>query len=156
MKKNEKFYQIINSTVEINGELINKSMIVYYNEIGLEELRENFNENSVIREGYVPIYLTISVPLIYESLSDEIKKLYLLTINDDSLLTEDGDLNINGKEVLKNKIRILYSQKISQIEGMQETIERYVLDGTTIPQEMIDKREILKLEYHNIISYLGI
>lgn len=156
MKIREKCYQILNTNTEINGTVINKTIIVYYDEIGLEETRENYNPSDKIKEGYIPIYLTLETPIVYETLDDEIKKIYLTVTNDSTLLDETGELTLEGKENLKSEIRLLYSQKISQVIGMQESVERYVLDGTQIPQEIVDEREALKTEYHNIISYLGI
>jgi hypothetical protein len=44
-------------------------------------------------------------------------------------------------------IRKEYSERISNIEGLQEAIERKLIDGTDIPQELLDKRVELKNEY---------
>lgn len=156
MKKKEKCYQILTSDVVINGLPITKSTIVYYDEIGIEETRENYDNNTIIKEGYIPIYLTVEVTGIYNTVSNEIKDLYLETISVDGNLNEDETLTINGRDTFKNKIRTLYSQKISQIDGMRESVERYSLDGTPIPQSIIDERETLKTEYHNLVTYLGL
>lgn len=156
MKKREKCYQLLNTNTEINGTVFNKTTIVYYDEIGLEETRENYNPYDKIKDGYIPMYLTLDTPLIYDSLNDEIKNLYLTVINDSSLLDENGDLTFEGKEKLKTEIRLLYSEKISTIVNLQESIERSVIDGAPIPQAIIDERELLKTEYHNLISYLGL
>jgi len=149
----KKTYQIIsnNSTYD---DL--KKTIVYYDEYGIEETKENYTENYTIRDGYKEIYLTKEVPLLFQSLSDEIKKLYLLTIKNDSLCDDNGELNYLGKEELKNKIRKLYSNKISNIDGMREYVERFIIDSTSLPQNIIDDRESLKTEYHDLINYLGL
>lgn len=156
MKTKEKCYQIINTVVDINGSNVTKSNIVYYDEIGLEETRENYNPSDKIKDGYVPLYLTVDVPIQYDSLDNDIKNIYLTVINDSSLLDENGDLTTEGNEKLKLEIRLSYSEKISNISNLQESVERFVIDGTPIPQTIIDEREVLKTEYHNLISYLGI
>lgn len=156
MKKRDKFYQILNNSVEINGISVVKTTIVYYDEYGLEETRESFNDGDKIKDGYIPIYLMAEVPSLYSTLPKEIKNFYLLTINDNDLVDEYGNLNNSGKEFLKLKIRKLYSNKISNIDGMQEYVERNQIDGTPIPQNITDNRDVLKNEYHNIINYLGL
>lgn len=57
-------------------------------------------------------------------------------------------------EEQKKIIREDYSYRISNIIGMKEAIERFVMDGTPIPQSIIDEREILKTQYHNTINSL--
>jgi len=156
MKKREKCYQILNNNVEIDGVLVTKSTIVYYDEIGLEETKENYDINTTIKEGYIPIYLNRDVPSLYESLDYEIQKIYLSVTADENSLDENGELTLISKERITNGIRLLYSEKISNIVNLQESIERFVLDNTQIPQLIIDERETLKLEYHNLISYLGL
>ena len=156
MKKREKCYQILNNEVEIDGLIINKSSVVYYDEIGLEETRETYNTNTIIKEGYIPIYLNMDVPSLYESLDDEIKKIYLTVTIDENTLDVNGELNTVGKEKINNEIRLLYSEKISNIKNLRESIERFIMDNTPIPQTIIDEREVLKTEYHNLISYLGL
>lgn len=44
-------------------------------------------------------------------------------------------------------IRKEYSHRISSIDGLQEAIERKLIDGTEIPQNLLDERELLKEEY---------
>ena len=75
---------------------------------------------------------------------------------DENSLDETGELTLEGKEKLKLEIRLLYSEKITRIPNLQESVERFVIDGTMIPQTIIDEREVLKTEYHNLISYLGL
>ena len=147
MKKN-KYYQII--TVQT------KTTIIYYDENNIEEFRENYINGYVIREGYVPLYLTLETPEIYNTVDVKVKNLYLETISVDENINEDNTLTTTGIELLNYKIRNLYSEKISTISGLQESVERFALDGTTIPQTIIDERETLKTEYHNLISYLGL
>ncbi len=156
MEKRKKFYQLLDNETEINGSIIKKTTIVYYDENGIEETRENYNDLDVIREGYIPIYLTLDVPVLYETLSDEIKNVYLVVTNDQTSLDEDGNLTEFGKTEIKNKIRLIYSEKISNIPNLRESVERYVLGDEVIPQIILDERETLKTEYHNLISYLGL
>ena len=126
MKKREKFYQILDTNVEINGSTITKATIVYYDEIGLEETRETYNSSHKIKDGYVPQYLTLDTPPLYDSLNDEIKKLYLKVICDSSSLDESEELTLEGKEKLKLEIRLVYSEKISNIINLQESVERTI------------------------------
>ena len=147
MKKN-KYYQIITAQT--------KTTIIYYDENNIEEFRENYINGYVIREGYVPLYLTLETPEIYNTVDVKVKNLYLETISVDENINEDNTLTTTGIELLNYKIRNLYSEKISTISGLQESVERFALDGTTIPQTIIDERETLKTEYHNLISYLGL
>jgi len=51
-------------------------------------------------------------------------------------------------------LRIAYSRRISEIPGMQEALERFAIDGTPIPQDIVDKREELKTEYHESINQI--
>ena len=51
------------------------------------------------------------------------------------------------KQDMIEQLRAEYSVLISNIEGMDEAVQRKLIDGTEIPQEIIDKREILKKEY---------
>jgi hypothetical protein len=51
-------------------------------------------------------------------------------------------------------LRIAYSRRISEIPGMQEAVERFAIDGTLIPQNIVDKREELKTEYHEAINQI--
>jgi hypothetical protein len=39
-------------------------------------------------------------------------------------------------------------------QRIKEAIERFVMDGTPIPQSIIDEREELKTQYHNTINSL--
>lgn len=51
-----------------------------------------------------------------------------------------------------NAIRKDYSDRISAIEGMQEAIERKLIEGIDIPQNILDKREFLRTEYRTRIN----
>jgi hypothetical protein len=51
-------------------------------------------------------------------------------------------------------LRIAYSRRISEIPGMQEAVERFIIDGTLIPQSIVDRREELKAEYHESINQI--
>lgn len=51
-------------------------------------------------------------------------------------------------------LRIAYSRRISEIPGMQEAVERFAIDGTPIPQSIVDKREELKMEYQESINQI--
>lgn len=57
-------------------------------------------------------------------------------------------------EDIKNKqleeLSLLYSEKISNIIGIRESIERKAIDGTEIPKQIIDERERLKQEYNTL------
>lgn len=56
---------------------------------------------------------------------------------------------IIDKEVLITSLKQEYSELISNIEGLKESIERFTFDNTPIPIEIIKKREELKEEYNN-------
>ena len=146
--KKEKYYQIFT--------VLNKKTVVYYDENNIEEFRENYILGYVVKEGYIPFQLTLKVPEIYNTVSEEIKNLYLETISDSENINDDNTLTIVGNEILNIKIRLFYSEKISNIINLKESVERFVIDGTTIPQTIIDERELLKTEYHNLIVYLGL
>jgi hypothetical protein len=146
--KKEKYYQIIT--------VLNKKTVVYYDENNIEEFRENYVSGYVIKEGYISFHLTLEVPEIYNTVSEEIKNLYLNVILDGENINEDNTLTVTGSETLKHKIRVLYSEKISNIFNLRESVERYVLGGELIPQTIMDQRETLKTEYHNLITYLGL
>ena len=73
MKKKEKFYQILDNTINVNGVLKEKYTIVYYDNFGVEELREGYDSNVKIKDGYLPIHLTLEVPTEYENLNDSFK-----------------------------------------------------------------------------------
>jgi hypothetical protein len=63
----------------------------------------------------------------------------------------------NGLEEIEEQKRIIredYSYRISNIRGIKEAMERFVIDGTPIPQSIIDEREKLKTQYHNTINSL--
>jgi len=146
--KKEKYYQIIT--------VLNKKTVVYYDENNIEEFRENYVSGYDIKEGYISFHLTLEVPEIYNTVSEEIKNLYLNVILDGENINEDNTLTVTGSETLKHKIRVLYSEKISNIFNLRESVERYVLGGELIPQTIMDQRETLKTEYHNLITYLGL
>lgn len=64
------------------------------------------------------------------------------------------DTDYETPEEIKDKILIIrkeYSDKISGISGMQEAIERKLIDGTEIPKSILDERETLKAEYKTMI-----
>lgn len=64
------------------------------------------------------------------------------------------DDKLEAIEEQKNIIRKDYSFRISNINGMKEAMERFAMDGTPIPQSIIDEREILKSQYRSTINSL--
>jgi len=80
----------------------------------------------------------------------------LTVITNENYLDSDGNLNVLGKESLKKEIRLVYSKKISNIVGLQEYVERNILDSTPIPNEIVNSRDELKTEYHSLINFLGL
>ena len=46
---------------------ISATRIFPINLFGLEETRENYNPSDKIKDGYVPLYLTVDVPIQYDS-----------------------------------------------------------------------------------------
>ncbi len=58
------------------------------------------------------------------------------------------------EELLKEKenqllqLNLEYTEKISKL--VSKFVEKNIIDGTPIPQEIIDEREKLKLEYNNL------
>lgn len=54
----------------------------------------------------------------------------------------------------KRTIRENYSIRITNIIGMKEAIERFVIEGTPIPQSIINERELLKQECNRIVDSL--
>jgi hypothetical protein len=62
--------------------------------------------------------------------------------------------NRTKEELLKEKenqllqLNLEYTEKISKL--VSKFVEKNIIDGTPIPQEIIDEREKLKLEYNNL------
>jgi hypothetical protein len=50
-------------------------------------------------------------------------------------------------EDYNSELKSNYSKMISEIQGLQEAIERFAFDGTAIPKEIVQERERLKMEY---------
>ena len=58
------------------------------------------------------------------------------------------DIPQQSIETKLENLRFEYSQRISEIQGMREAIERNIIDGTPIPNEILEQREVLKNEYN--------
>jgi len=59
---------------------------------------------------------------------------------------------VEDLEILISELRCIYADKISEIPGMREAIERFIIDGTPIDPSIIEKREALKAEYTTILE----
>lgn len=63
-----------------------------------------------------------------------------------------SDDNLEMIEYYRKK----YSTMISNISGMKEAIERFIMDETPIPETIISERERLKTEFHTITDQFNI
>jgi F0F1-type ATP synthase gamma subunit len=59
-----------------------------------------------------------------------------------------GELSEEEKESQLLQLNLEYTEKISKL--VSKFVEKNIIDGTPIPQEIIDERERLKLEYNNL------
>lgn len=136
---------------QINGQ----SIIIYY-EDNIEITREVYNSYYIIRPGYVDknkLTLPVghSIPFVE---GDYLYNFYLELLKDDINLNNDGFLSTTGNENFIKEIRKIYSEKISNIEGMKEAVERFAIDGTPVPQTIIDLRDVIKTEFYTITNTL--
>jgi hypothetical protein len=69
---------------------------------------------------------------------------YVLSGNPVDFTENLTDLDV---EYETNLLRQSCSNAVSNIEGLQEAIERKIINGTEIDQIILDKREAIKLEY---------
>ncbi len=60
-------------------------------------------------------------------------------------IIEKVELSLEQKQI---NLRSEYSQRISDIVGMKEAIERNMIDGSLIPENILQERLALKDEYH--------
>jgi len=137
--------------IEVNGQ----SIIVYYQD-NVEITREVYNSSYVIRTGYekrnkMTLPEGHSIPFVE---GDYLYNFYLELLKDDDNLDEDGFLSTIGKYNFNKEIRKVYSNKISNIEGMSEAVERFAIDGTPVPQTIINQRDALKTEFFTITNTL--
>jgi hypothetical protein len=140
-------YQII----QVDGQ----SIIVYYQD-NIEITRETYNSSYVIRTGYeeknkMTLPEGHSIPF---NEGEYLYDFYLELLKDDTNLNENGFLSTIGNNAFIQEIRKVYSQKISNIVGMQEAVERFVIDNTPIPQTIINQRDALKTEFFSITNTL--
>lgn len=137
--------------IEANGQ----SIIVYYQD-NTEVTREVYSSSYIIRNGYKERNRMVlpqghSIPFIE---GDYLYDFYLDLLKDDTNLNEDGFLSTIGKYKFDKEIRKKYSEKISNIEGMSEAVERFAIDGTPVPQTIINQRDALKTEFFTITNTL--
>jgi predicted adenine nucleotide alpha hydrolase (AANH) superfamily ATPase len=133
----------------------NQSIIIYY-EDNVEFTREVYVENYIIKPGYenkskMGLPEGHSIPFIE---GDYLYNFYLELLKDDSNLNEEGFLSTIGNYKLNKEIKSVYSEKISNIVGMREAVEKFVIDGTPIPQIIINQRDTLKAEFYTITNTL--
>lgn len=132
-----------------------QSIIIYYQN-NIEITREVYDSSYVIRPGYVDknkLTLPVGHSIPFNE-GEYLYDFYLELLKDDVNLNEDGFLSTVGNYNFTKEIRKVYSQKISNIVGMQEAVERFVIDGTPIPQSIINQRDVLKTEFFNITNTL--
>jgi len=55
---------------------------------------------------------------------------------------------------LIDSLKAEYSELISNIVGMKEAIEKSIIDGEPIPQDIIEERNRLKNEYYERLNNL--
>jgi len=95
--------------------------------------------------GYIIDENNTIIPMIESSLLYQDYRTYVIGGNE--VFTTD----YKTPEEIAEKILAIrkeYSYRISSIEGMQEAIERKLIDGTEIPQNLLDERNLIKEEYH--------
>lgn len=136
---------------QINGQ----SIIIYY-EDNIEITREVYNSYYIIRPGYedknkLTLPVGHSIPF---NEGDYLYNFYLELLKDDINLNNDGFLSTIGNDRFIEEIRKIYSEKISNIEGMKESVERFAIDGTPVPQIIINLRDSLKTEFYTITNTL--
>jgi hypothetical protein len=72
------------------------------------------------------------------------------TLKDGKIVS--GELSEEEKENQLLQLNLEYTEKISKL--VSKFVEKNIIDGTPIPQEIIDERERLKLEYNNLKQLL--
>ena len=137
--------------IQVDGQ----SIIVYYQD-NIEITRETYNSSYVIRTGYeeknkMTLPEGHSIPF---NEGEYLYDFYLELLKDDTNLNENSFLSTIGNNAFIQEIRKVYSQKISNIVGMQEAVERFVIDNTPIPQTIINQRDALKTEFFSITNTL--
>jgi hypothetical protein len=133
----------------------NQIVIIYY-EDDIEFTREVYTPNYVIRTGYedrnkLNLPTGHSIPF---NEGEYLYDFYIELLKDDTNLDEDGFLSTVGNYKFSKEIRSVYSKKISDIDGMREAIERFVIDSTPIPQTILNQRDALKTEFFSITNTL--
>ena len=83
---------------------------------------------------------------------DDVNKVFTYPI---IVIPQKTQSEIETENILKaTNLRSEYSQRISDIVGMREAIEKNIIDGIEIPQDILDEREQLKIEYNQKLSEL--
>lgn len=54
------------------------------------------------------------------------------------------------KQSIYKDLDIIYTKKISEL--VEKYVQKNIIDGTPIPKEIIDEREKLKQEFHNLVK----
>jgi hypothetical protein len=88
--------------------------------------------------------------LIYFEWYKEFEEITEPTLKDGKIVS--GELSEEEKENQLVQLNLEYTEKISKL--VSKFVEKNIIDGTPIPQEIIDERERLKLEYNNLKQLL--
>jgi len=98
-------------------------------EVVRPELRANEKLGQIFRKDNYYTYMIEIMPIQVEQTTEQ---------------------SLSTLELMKTE----YSQKISDIIGMKEAIEKNIIDGEPIPQDIIDERNRLKQEYYDRLNTL--
>lgn len=93
----------------------------------------------------------------YMVVTDELENKFFSLIKPDiNIDFTDFIESITAEEITKsekeryNELDIEYTQRISDL--VTKHVQKFIIDGTKIPQEVIDERERLKQEFYNLTN----
>ena len=131
------------------------------NKIQLVNLPDSFGEISYGYKNRTDLHGTDGFLTVLEPLLNE-NEVIDYNLEKGVINEKKGTFTYGKKEVVKESIetqleslRFEYSYKISEIIGMREAIERNIIDGTPIPNEILEQRELLKQEYNNKVNEIN-
>ena len=133
----------------------------FYNKIRLVNLPDSFGEISYgyknrtdlhVKDGF----LTIVMPTItaFQQVDYNLKN-GIADVEKGTFTYGVIDIPQQSIETKLENLRLEYSQRISDIQGMREAIERNIIDGTNIPNDILEQREVLKNEYNTKVNEIS-